>query len=49
MINKVIKLKLQCSLYMGFLNHTSFIAALLLPRDLAGWQDYLKVALLLRL
>ena len=33
----------------GILDHTSFIAALLLPRDLAGWQDYLKVALSFRL
>ena len=32
----------------GFLDHTSFIAALLLSRDLAGWQDYLKVALSFR-
>ena len=30
-------------------DHTSFIAALLLPRDLAGWQDYLKIALSFRL
>ena len=33
----------------GFLDHTSLIAALLLTRDLAGWQDYLKVALSFRL
>ena len=32
-------------MFTGFLDHTSVIAALLLPRDLSGWQDYLKVAL----